>query len=175
MVNIVSSSLIYGILLIVLGVLGIVFPYVLGGVLTVILGWLLLIVAVVRIAQMFLTRKLGGEIRPILRLLLGVSYAIVGLFILTHPTIALAGLTLWIGILFLVEGVSELALAFVAEVPNKAWIVLDGAISCLLGLAILRRWPLTGLWVVGTLVGINFIFTGLSAVSLGLALRSAER
>ena len=175
MLGLASGSLIYGIILIVLGMLGVIFPFVFGSILTAILGWLILFVAIVRIVQAFNTRQLGGPARLILRLIVGILYAIAGFYIVTHPAIALAVLALWIGIVFIVEAVSEFALAFTADVPNKAWIVLDGFITLLLGLAILRQWPLTGMWVVGTLVGISLIFTGVSAVSLGLALRSSNR
>ena len=172
MVGLASGSLIYGIILIVLGVLGVIFPFVFGSILTAILGWLILFVAVIRLVQAFNTRQFGGPARLVLRLLEGLLYAIAGLYIVTHPAMALAALALWIGIVFIVEAVSEFALVFTADIPNKAWVILDGFVTLLLGLAILRQWPLTGMWVVGTLVGLSLIFSGVSAVSLGLALKS---
>ena len=173
MFSLASGSLTYGIILIALGVLGVIFPFILGSILTAILGWLILIVAVVRIVQAFNSRRFGGSARLVLRLIVGLLYAIAGIYILAHPAIALAVLALWIGIVFIVEAVGEFALAFTADVPNKAWVLLDSFITLLLGLAILRQWPLTGMWVVGTLVGISLIFTGVSAVSLGLILKSS--
>ena len=174
MLSLASGSLTYGIILIVLGVLGVIFPFIFGSILTAILGWLILIVAVVRIVQAFNTRKFGGPARLVLRLIVGLLYAIAGIYIVANPAIALAVLALWVGIVFIIEAVSEFALAFTADVPNKAWMLLDGFITLLLGLAILRQWPLTGMWVVGTLVGISLIFTGASAVSLGLTLKSSN-
>jgi uncharacterized membrane protein HdeD (DUF308 family) len=38
-----------------------------------------------------------------------------------------------------------------------------------------RQWPLSGLWVIGLFVGIEMLFSGLSWVMLGLALRSARK
>jgi uncharacterized membrane protein HdeD (DUF308 family) len=41
-----------------------------------------------------------------------------------------------------------------------------------LGLMILAQWPLTGVWVLGTLAGISLIFSGWSYVMIAMAARS---
>jgi uncharacterized membrane protein HdeD (DUF308 family) len=41
----------------------------------------------------------------------------------------------------------------------------------LLGFLLLKEWPLTGLWAIGTLVGINLLFAGFSMISMGSAAR----
>ena len=42
----------------------------------------------------------------------------------------------------------------------------------MLGIVILQKWPVSGLWVIGLFVGIDMIFNGWSLVMLGLAAKS---
>ena len=53
--------------------------------------------------------------------------------------------------------------------------LLSGVISLLLGIAIWRRWPLSGVKFIGLFVGIEMMFTGVSWLMLGLALKSTSR
>jgi uncharacterized membrane protein HdeD (DUF308 family) len=48
---------------------------------------------------------------------------------------------------------------------------LSGVISFLLGALIWRDFPAAAFWVIGTFVGIDFIFNGVSWIMLGLGLR----
>jgi uncharacterized membrane protein HdeD (DUF308 family) len=49
--------------------------------------------------------------------------------------------------------------------------LFSAAMGLLLGFLLLREWPLTGLWAIGTLVGVNLLFTGFSMISIGSAAR----
>ena len=69
---------------------------------------------------------------------------------------------------------SSLSSSFSA-ISGWGWVVLNGVISVILGAAIWRQWPLSGLWVIGLFVGIEMLFSGLSWVMLGLAVRSAPK
>ena len=57
--------------------------------------------------------------------------------------------------------------------PHKGWgwMLFSAALSVLLGFMLLREWPLSGLWAVGTLVGINLIFSGVAMLSIGSTVR----
>jgi uncharacterized membrane protein HdeD (DUF308 family) len=45
----------------------------------------------------------------------------------------------------------------------------SAAMGVMLGILLLREWPLSGLWAIGTLVGINLAFSGFSIISVGSA------
>ena len=45
----------------------------------------------------------------------------------------------------------------------------------LLGFLLLRDWPLSGLWAIGTLVGVNLLFAGFSFISIGSAARGVAK
>jgi uncharacterized membrane protein HdeD (DUF308 family) len=54
--------------------------------------------------------------------------------------------------------------------------MLFGAIlAVILGFLLLKEWPLTGLWAIGTLVGINMLFAGFSLISIGSAGRKLAK
>ena len=51
--------------------------------------------------------------------------------------------------------------------------LVDGIITLLLGLMINMQWPSSSAWAIGTLVGVSMIISGLTRVTLSLAIRKA--
>jgi uncharacterized membrane protein HdeD (DUF308 family) len=52
------------------------------------------------------------------------------------------------------------------------WLLLiSGIVGTLAGLVILAKWPLSGLWVLGFVVGIDLVLHGVWWISLGGRLR----
>jgi uncharacterized membrane protein HdeD (DUF308 family) len=81
-------------------------------------------------------------------------------------------LTLVLAIFFLFEGVLEIILYFnIRKRPNAGWVLFDGIITLILGLLIWAHLPSTSVWVIGTLVGISLIFSGISRIMLSAAVR----
>jgi uncharacterized membrane protein HdeD (DUF308 family) len=95
-----------------------------------------------------------------------------GLILVGRPGLGLATLTLILGGSLVVDGISSGLLAFHIR-PSKGWgwMLFSAASSVLLGFLLLREWPLSGLWAIGTLVGVNLILTGFSIISVGSAVR----
>jgi len=56
-------------------------------------------------------------------------------------------------------------------IPGSGWILFDGIVTLILGILVWRQWPSSSLWVIGTLVGISMIFTGMTRLMLSLAAR----
>jgi uncharacterized membrane protein HdeD (DUF308 family) len=110
-----------------------------------------------------------------LHLLAGVLYLITGLFMIENPLVAAMGLTLLVAACLLVGGILRIVLSVIERFDGWGWAFLNGIVSLLLGTAIWRQWPLSGLWVIGLFVGIEILFSGLSWVMLGLAVRSTPR
>jgi uncharacterized membrane protein HdeD (DUF308 family) len=59
-------------------------------------------------------------------------------------------------------------------VPHKGWILISGAITLLLGILIWAQWPYSGLWVIGTFIGIDMILTGITWVQLSLIAKNLD-
>jgi uncharacterized membrane protein HdeD (DUF308 family) len=90
-----------------------------------------------------------------------------------HPLGGLLALTLFIASFLLVYGVVAVVLAFrMRPIPGWGWILFDAILTVLLGCLIWARWPGNSEWVVGTLVGISFIASGVSRLMLSSAVRN---
>jgi uncharacterized membrane protein HdeD (DUF308 family) len=99
-----------------------------------------------------------------------------GLILAARPGIGLATLTLLLGGSLLVDGISGAILAFRLR-PEKGWgwMLFSAAAGVVLGFLLLREWPLSGLWAIGTLVGINLFCAGSSIISVGSAARALAK
>jgi uncharacterized membrane protein HdeD (DUF308 family) len=131
-------------------------------------GWLLVIGGVVEAVQVFWQRQWGGFF---FHLLSGVLYVVVGFMVLNNPEAGAVALTLLIALFFLIAGAFRIIVALTMRFPEWHWLLLNGAISLLLGLLIWKQWPSSALWVIGLFIGIELIFTGGAWVMLSLAAR----
>jgi uncharacterized membrane protein HdeD (DUF308 family) len=107
--------------------------------------------------------------------LTGVLYLIAGIFLINNPVGAALGLTLLVAVCLLTGGAVRIVLSLLERFDGWGWVVMNGIVSVLLGAAIWRQWPLSGLWALGLFVGIEMLFSGLSWVMLALAVRSGSR
>jgi uncharacterized membrane protein HdeD (DUF308 family) len=134
-----------------------------------ILGWLLIIGGVMSVFHSFMERGWGGFI---VDLLTGLLYAIVGFMLVSNPLESAVTLTLLIAMFLFIGGIFRIVEGLVGNFPHRGWVLLNGVVTLVLGIMIWRRWPLSGLWVIGLFVGIEMIFYGWSLVMLALAGRS---
>jgi len=95
-----------------------------------------------------------------------------GVYMLMHPLLGVVSLTLLLAIFFVIEGLVEIVLYFnIRGAANAGWVLFDGIVTLILGYLIWRRWPSSSVWVIGTLVGISLIFSGISRFMLSSAAR----
>jgi uncharacterized membrane protein HdeD (DUF308 family) len=162
-------SIVLGVLMIVAGMCAIASPLFAGVLIVYVVAWTAIFNGGAQIVYGFRAHS-GG--RMFLELLLGLLYIVAGVFILMHPGKGLLALTLVIACLLVVYGIFALVLAFQLKPhPGWGWMLFDGLITILLGLMIWAHWPVNSEWVVGTLVGISFIVSGVSRLMLSLAVR----
>jgi len=162
-------SIVLSVLMIVTGILAIMLPIMAGIAVTAIVGWLLIFSGALHLA--FAWR--GGHASAIVwELLLGVAYGVIGFYVLANPVAGLASLTIAVAIYLFVEGVLEFVLSFqLRPAPGAGWLLVDGIITLVLAVMIWRTWPSSAAWVVGTLVGISMLFSGITRLMLSLAVR----
>lgn len=162
-------SIVWGVLLIICGVLAIGSPLAAAVAVNVLIAWLLLFAGAVHIVLAFHAHSAGSLIW---RLLVGVAYMAVGVYFILHPQIGVASLTLFLACLFLVEGVLNILLYFqMRSIGGSGWILVDGIITLLLGGMIYFQWPASSGWAIGTLVGVSMIMSGVSRVMVSLTVR----
>lgn len=129
------------------------------------LGVLLLAAGVAQIAHALATSRARG-----LHAVAGVVYTIAGGLIVIDPVGGAIGLTLLLGVFFLLGGLLRLLLAFqVRPSPRWGWVLLGGIVTILLGVLILSQWPSSAFWIIGLIVGLELLFSGVTLLSLGLA------
>jgi uncharacterized membrane protein HdeD (DUF308 family) len=125
---------------------------------------------VVHLAVAFQRREAGSMIW---RALVGLAYIFFGVYLIAHPAMGVASLTLVLASLFLVEGIFDIALFFqVRSIRGSSWILFDGIITLLLGMLIYAHWPSSSVWAIGTLVGVSMIISGVTRLMMSLAVRN---
>jgi uncharacterized membrane protein HdeD (DUF308 family) len=165
-----NLSVLWGVLLIILGVLAIASPVMAAVAVNVVISWLMVVAGVVHLVVAFHRREAGSMIW---RALVGLAYIAFGIYLIAHPAIGVVSLTLVLATLFLVEGVFDIALFFQARsIRGSSWMLIDGIVTLLLGLMIYAQWPSSSAWAIGTLVGVSLIFSGVTRVMLASAVRT---
>ena len=163
------SSMIWGILMIISGVLAICLPLASSIGLAILVGWLLLVSAVWHLIFVFRSRDLGGSLW---QLVLAIVYGAVGLLVLFNPLAGVISFTLLLAIFLLLEAALELAIYFtVRRTTNAGWVLLDSVITLILAMLIWVHWPSSSVWAIGTLMGVSLIFSGISRLMLSSGVR----
>jgi uncharacterized membrane protein HdeD (DUF308 family) len=158
-------------LLILLGLFALFAPFFAGVVVEAVVAWLLIFGGGVHLWLAWHVRGAGAHIWEIL---IGFAYILAGVFLLFHPLVGLLSLTLVLAVYLFVKGVFELAMGLrIRPVPGSGWLLADAVISILLALLIGWHFPGTAEWVVGTLVGVAILFSGISRLALALAAKKA--
>ncbi|MFN6487453.1 MULTISPECIES: HdeD family acid-resistance protein [unclassified Nostoc] len=166
-----NGSLISGILLSILGVIAIAAPSLSTLFAETWIAVILIFAGFTKLVYATQTRHQGGFIW---KLLLSGLYIATGIMLFVYPFTGVLTLTLLLGSFLLAEGTFELILAFrLRPQENWTWILGDGIITLILGVMIWFQWPFNAPWLLGTLVGVSIIFTGISRVMLSLNARSA--
>jgi uncharacterized membrane protein HdeD (DUF308 family) len=160
--------LVLGILLVIAGVVALAIPFVASVAAVIVFGASLLVSGVATIVTAFWAGRWSALL---LQLLLGVFYAVVGFIIMDTPIASAVSLTLVVAALFIVVGIMRSVAALVIRFPQWGWSLLSGALTTLVGVVIYKNLPETGLWAIGTLIGIQLIFDGWFWIMLGASIR----
>jgi uncharacterized membrane protein HdeD (DUF308 family) len=157
-----------GIVLITLGILALGAPLVMTLTTVMLFGVLLVVGGGAEIVSAFWARQWSGFF---LYVLSGVLHAVVGVIMVDRPALTAAGFTLMLAVFLMVGGLVRIIVSVVQRFPQWGWVLLNGCVTCLLGILIWRDWPEASLWVIGTFVGVDLLFNGWCWVMLALAAR----
>jgi len=157
-----------GIALIALGAAAVLAPVVAGSALVIVIGFILLIAGIVPIVREL---KAEASKERTMGLMFGIITALTGIAVIGHPLFGLAFLTLLLAGYFVSEGVWKIFASFrYKPASGWKWLLASGVLSLILGLLIWNKWPVSGIWAVGVLVGLNLLGTGLALVTLASTL-----
>lgn len=138
----------------------------------IVFGIALLAVGILEIIHSFSVSHLG---RFLWGLLVGAFYAIGGAVLVVDPLAASVLLTLVFAAAMIASGVVRIVVA-VRDWQRFGWLLLaSGIVGILAGLVIVAKWPLSGLWVFGLMVGIDLVLHGTWWVVHGWTARHEPR
>ena len=170
-----------GILLIILGVLALIFPVLASVWVTGVIAVVFLVGGVVGwISNLARSKRMGRWI-CFWRLVVSTLFIVAGASMFSSFNSAAAlkdqviSLSLVVGIVFLVEGVVAFFNGLAQSTrPGAGWAIANGVITFILGLLIvtLKFWGL--LWVLGVLVGISFLFSGIDLIALSSTIHNEQ-
>ena len=163
--------LLLGIVTIILGCLAIAAPLITGLSIAVLVGVVVLVGGIARIVWGF---RAGGPGKSLMSFALGGVTILCGVALVTDPVLASGFLTIILGLYLVLDGVLEIATAFVRRPTSGwGWLLVGGILSCVLGLLIWRQFPLSGAWAIGVLLGVKLLIVGILIIGVGRAAQAS--
>jgi uncharacterized membrane protein HdeD (DUF308 family) len=162
-----------GILLVILGIAAIAFPFLSTIAAKIAIGWIFLVAGIVEVFHAFYVKRWVGFFW---NLLIGLLYIVAGGWLAFFPLTGILTLTIVIAALFIAEGVMEFIMGFRVH-PHEGWgwLVFSGVAAIATGLLIALNLPTSAVWALGLLAGINLLFSGWSFIFLALSGKARKR
>ncbi|OYD95751.1 hypothetical protein CDG76_12540 [Nostoc sp. 'Peltigera membranacea cyanobiont' 210A] len=160
------------ILMIVLGIIAIAFPFFASVASTLLFGWIFIFAGITQIVYAFQSRGAGQVIG---KLILGLLYLLAGILVVANPLGGLLAFTLVLGITIFVQGIIQVAIAFQMRriSPNWGLMLVSGIIGIIFGIFVWSNFPFSAAWLIGTFIGINLLFDGVWMLTLHSGQRRA--
>jgi uncharacterized membrane protein HdeD (DUF308 family) len=166
-----SSSRLFwlGLGLLALGILALVFPIFSTIVAALFVGWVFLISGGFMFFGAFSIHGTGPFFGA---LLLGLLSIVAGVFLIFNPLGGAVALTLVIGVIFIFQGAFEIFFAFETR-PHDGWVgmLISGIASIVMAVLIAAGWPAISLVVLGILLGVNLVTTGIGYILVSRSVR----
>jgi uncharacterized membrane protein HdeD (DUF308 family) len=163
--SVARSAKIWGIAVLIMGILAIAMPFVTGVAITISIGAILLVTGIAQFIFAFQSHSFGSGI---LRFAFGLMAAMCGISLISQPAAGLATITLFLAVWFFVDGLFAIFTG-ISRRPDNGWglIAFNGFVGLILGIMIYRQFPVSATWLVGLLVGIRLIMAGWMMIALG--------
>lgn len=128
-------------------------------------GFMLIGAGIVNIAQSILARQWSGMF---LSTLLAILYIGAGALCVSRPADAALDITFLFTAFCFIAGLFRMISSLIIRFERWGWVFFNGAITFILGMLIYSQWPLSGLWVIGTFVGVDMLLCGWAWIMLAL-------
>jgi len=161
-----------GIAMVVIGVLAILAPMASGVVFDMIFGALFVAAGIVELTDAF---RAGTWQRGVLLALAGLVTLAAGVIYIARPMVGLIVLTVAFIAYLMFVGAFRIVLAFQLPrgSPGKGWGFVSGVVSLVLAYLTIGQMPNISAWLIGTFLGVSFIFAGVARISLARGFRKA--
>lgn len=152
-----------GILFIILGFIGIIYPTFMTIFTVTFLSWILLFAGLTAGYFTYITNKSdsNGWLKSII--LIGVA-----LLILFYPMSGVGMIGLLLSIYFFIDSFTSFSMGFSMKASN-GWLIwiLNAIFSLILAILFIIGWPMSSLYLIGLFVGISLLFDGISLLVIG--------
>ena len=164
-----------GAIMIILGVLAVAAPVAATLFVAIYLGWLFLISGILGLVALFSTHDVPAFAWNLITAALAV---VVGVMLIWRPVEGAISLTLVLAAFFIAEGVFQTVASIAyrhAMAGAWGWMLLSGIADLVLAALIIISWPLSAVWFLGLIAGINLLTSGWAIVVAALAGRNVTR
>ena len=166
-----KQARIAGIIFIILGLAGAIFPVVTSFATVLFVSWLMLLAGLFAGYFTYITDKSdwSGWLKSII--LIGVA-----LYMLLSPLGGIATLGLLFSIYFFMDAFSGFMLSSTIY-PNKGWGLwaINAGLSLVMAVIFVVNWPFSSMYLIGLLVGFSLFFDGIALLIAGNALEEIEK
>jgi uncharacterized membrane protein HdeD (DUF308 family) len=163
---------VFGILLVILGVVCIGKAQTATTFSILALGWVLAISGVLWLVNAIWVLSWHGFFLYLLNALIR---GVTGYLLIRHPDAGAAGVTMLLASLFIVGGLFRAAGASVIQFPRWAWTVFSGVVSIVLGVYLLATWPTASTYFIGLAIGVDLILDGGALIGFAGAIHSLPK
>ena len=163
--------LVEGIILLLLGAGALIIPAVASVAVAILLGWLFMIGGLVGLATTVMGRKAPGFGWALVSSLVTIA---AGVFLALWPLSGVISLTLVLAVYLAADGVISIFFAIDHRrqmTQRWGWLLLNGVLDLVMAGVIFMVLPGAAFWVLGILIGIDFVFAGASLIAIALAAR----
>jgi uncharacterized membrane protein HdeD (DUF308 family) len=163
--------LIQGLLLVGAGILAVIYPAISSAAVIILLGWLLIISGVVQGLSLIGARHVPHFWLQLISVILAV---LIGFLFLRDPEQGLLTITLLLIVFFMIEGISKVVFALtIRPFPHWGWVLASGLVGIVLSLVLWASLPVTAVWLIGFLLGIQLISVGAAIAYLAWQVRQS--
>jgi uncharacterized membrane protein HdeD (DUF308 family) len=165
--------LLVGLVMLIGGIVALLNPFAATVTAEAIAGWFFLIGGVLQAVAVFRATDWGARIWA---LVLAIVFLGLGISLLANPLAGILSLTLIAALMFLSSGLVKVVWSFSLRGTGFFWpVLLSGAVSVALALMVFSNFPQSAAVLLGVLLGVELLSSGITIISFSLYVRHVDR
>lgn len=164
-----NTLMVTGALLAVIGLVALLSPVTAGSAVVKIVALILVVTGVVQLVHAYRSSS-----RPdrLLWTVLGSVISLLGILVWFNPEIGSGFLATLLMLFFAAQGFWKISMSLrLRRFNGWLWMLLSGLLSLLFVYLLWSQWPLSGAWIIGLLVGLDLLLSGIAAMVVAAAMK----
>lgn len=96
----------------------------------------------------------------------GTLSLVIGVLLISRPVVGILSLTFLIAVFLITSGLFRAIAAPLEQGSQWGWVMFGGVVSLILGFIVLSGWPVSAIWFIGLMVGVEILIQGIVMVTL---------